>query len=158
MSPLTRTLVALLTLITTALCNPTPISTQSLGPRDVPPSKSECKVPQAGPSLQPDVKSANQIVGRLDSQGDAPNFDNCCTEDNGGSKYIAYDDKFLHSVYLHGPDLNLKTGASSTGKKLYVGCARAANYLAGLIAGCNQGGIIDGGQNIVEAPGLRISV
>lgn len=39
-----------------------------------------------------------------------------------------------------------------------IGCARLANYVAGLVAACTVDGKVSGSQDINEAPGLSVAL
>lgn len=141
-----QTLLATLLLLATTSATPTPTA-------DTPPSAPSCGY-AGDPYYTPiPLAAANELNGILDSFQDNPTFDNCFTKDDGSPNQIAITADKQAWVWLQ-TDNETKT-------KKAVGCARAANYLEGLIGGCNGvggGPGVAGCQDVVEVTGLTICV
>lgn len=108
---------------------------------NIPESTPKCTTPING--VSPTVAEAQTMNGILDGMGDGTQ---CCSFDapTGGCANIA-------SVDSVAVDL-------CAGSKLCMGCARAANYLEGIIAACTQNGLVGGTQDINEVPGMNMQI
>ena len=105
----------------------------------VPQSTPKCTKPIS--EISPTVAEAQMMNGILDGRGDGTQ---CCSADAGGCGNIARADS-----------VSVDLCASS---KLCMGCARAANYLDGIIASCTQDGLVSGTQDVNEVPGLSVQI
>lgn len=108
----------------------------------VPQSEPQCTDPKSG--VNPSVAQAQNMNTHLDNQG--ANGGQCCSNSSGGCKTISSDGAV-------GVDL-----CSEGTTAQCIPCASAANYLAGMIGVCTQGGLVSAKQNINGQAGLSIQI
>lgn len=108
---------------------------------NAPETEPSCTDPKKG--VSPSIEDAKKMNDALDKAGDGVQ----CVSGDGECAN-------LKMTSMDGVSVDMCT----KGPKDSIGCAQAANYLAGIITTCSKDGMVSGTQNINGHPGLSIQI